>query len=129
MFLVDHNVWGVVDSAGAVRQRAWRNAAGTWSIGSHAQWRAIKDNLPAPQRVNRIQLPLLPVLPHPEMHPADSEKHSLHLGRQFRSKTGTNRKHRQKHPSQFRLSIDIACRYSVPRGPRAHSRNVQDSCT
>jgi hypothetical protein len=44
----------------------WRNAAGTWSMGSHAQWRAIKDNLPAPQRVKRIQLPSLPVLPDPK---------------------------------------------------------------
>lgn len=81
IFLVNYNVWGVMDSAGAVRHRAWRDAAGTWRTGSHAQWMAIKNNLTAAQQVKRIQLPLLPVLPHSgSILPIPKNIHFIWLG-------------------------------------------------
>ncbi|WP_158248622.1 glycosyltransferase [Pseudomonas sp. FW300-N1A1] len=79
VFLVQEGYWCLTDFTGRLTTPAWRNAQGQWSTGPVAQWRAIKDSLPAPTRFRSVQLPRLPAFPT-NLSPIPANIHYLWLG-------------------------------------------------
>lgn len=64
VFYVDDKIWKERGLMGGMSGNiAWRDANGLWSVGPPSQWRAIKDSLPPPAGLVKIQLPRFPVFP------------------------------------------------------------------
>ena len=79
IFMVQQGCWWLIDWRGQPTTPTWRNAQGQWVTGPVAQWRAVKDSLPAPARMQTVQLPRLPVFAS-NLTPIPANIHYLWLG-------------------------------------------------